>query len=163
MGSLGQAPVWGASEPGGRECLDLHRNQARPSGLKLRTEEHGNSPLLQTSRGHGLHSTQLLSGDRCETDAGRPRLAQRFPSGAEVLARAKWNFAAKNRGGRVWEAGAVSAFAGQSSAGLPLTETERSEFLEQALHELLTERARRPGLKEATRRAHQAGSGEVRV
>ena len=80
-----------------------------------------------------------------------------------MVARAKRNFAERNPGGRVWEAGAARAFAGQSSQGLPLTETERSEFLEQALHELLTDRGATPSLNVTHRRTHRTGSHERSV
>ncbi|MGU3359826.1 hypothetical protein ACLBWX_05775 [Methylobacterium sp. M6A4_1b] len=56
-----------------------------------------------------------------------------------VLARAKLNFARKSHGERCWDADGADAHLTSDCTLLPLSETERAEFLEQARHELRQE------------------------
>lgn len=61
------------------------------------------------------------------------------PSEADILARAKRNFIARNHDDRAWD----DAFAGREAREghivLCLSEDERGEYLSQARHELLNE------------------------
>jgi hypothetical protein len=56
-----------------------------------------------------------------------------------VLARAKLNFARKDHGERCWDDESAIADAIHGRPVLPLTKTEREEFLAQARHELRRE------------------------
>ncbi|KQP31104.1 hypothetical protein ASF49_11020 [Methylobacterium sp. Leaf104] len=56
-----------------------------------------------------------------------------------VLARAKLNFARKGHGERCWDADGADTRLTSDCTLLPLSETEREEFLEQARHELRQE------------------------
>ena len=53
-----------------------------------------------------------------------------------VLARAKLNFARKGHAERCWDADGADAHPTSECALLPLSDSEREEFLEQARHEL---------------------------
>jgi hypothetical protein len=104
--------------------------------------------MLQTLRDNESRSSSLPS-QAFKLESRRPSgygQAASFPTAAEILARAKQNFAARNRG-RVWEAVLPRSLQALGPQGIPLTPRERSEFLEQALHELLSEPtwARRSG------------------
>lgn len=58
------------------------------------------------------------------------------PTEAEVLARAKRTFIAKNHNDRAWDAGFTKREARRGHSVTCLTEVERQEYLEQARHEL---------------------------
>jgi hypothetical protein len=58
------------------------------------------------------------------------------PTEADVLARAKRTFIAKNHGDRAWDAGFTEREARQGHNVACLTELERQEYLEQARYEL---------------------------
>lgn len=58
------------------------------------------------------------------------------PDEADVLARAKRTFIAKNHDDRAWDAAFTEREAREGHSVLCLTEAERREYLEQARHEL---------------------------
>ena len=60
------------------------------------------------------------------------------PTEAEVLARAKRTFIAKNHDDRAWDVGFTEREARQGHSVACLTELERQEYIEQARHELRT-------------------------
>ncbi|GJE15194.1 hypothetical protein [Methylobacterium longum] len=60
------------------------------------------------------------------------------PTEADVLARAKRTFIAKNRDDRAWDAGFTEREVRHGHNVACLTELERQEYLEQARHELRT-------------------------
>ena len=60
------------------------------------------------------------------------------PTEAEVLARAKRTFIAKNHDDRAWDQGFTDRETRQGHSVACLSELERQEYLEQARHELRT-------------------------
>lgn len=63
------------------------------------------------------------------------------PTDADVLARAKRNFVARNRDDRAWDAAFTNREAREGHIVLCLSDAERDEYLEQARHELRNEPA----------------------
>jgi hypothetical protein len=61
------------------------------------------------------------------------------PIEADVLAKAKRNFIARNQDDRAWDEGFTDREVRQGHPVLCLSEDERGEFLAQARHELMNE------------------------
>jgi hypothetical protein len=86
------------------------------------------------SVGEGLqaaHQGTLAWRELAESGQSEPT-----PDDADVVARAKQNFLARNCGHRAWDCEAASLAPDHRGGVLPLSAQERSEFVEQARHEL---------------------------